>query len=75
MVCFMDKDLLQYRITHEKGGIHTVFAKDPSDAIDQFYNGIKSTIGHHLKICGCFGEEKPLDRSKIVRITKIEEVK
>ena len=62
-----------YLVSHENGSMH-VFADSEEEAVDAFYESIESVIGHHLKICGCFGPKKPLDRSKIVRIIKIEKV-
>jgi acetyl-CoA carboxylase carboxyltransferase component len=67
------KDLRAFIVWHEKGGFVHVLASDEEDAIEQFYEAISSMIGHTLKICGCFGEEKPLDRSKVIRPIKVEE--
>jgi hypothetical protein len=73
----MDRDtatkLKQFIVWHEKGGYIHVFARDKEDAIDQFYEAIRSMICHTLKICSCFGEEKPLDRSKVIRPIRVEE--
>ena len=50
-----------FQVTHERGAM-MVIAKDKDDAVDQFYESISSVIGHTLKICGCFGDPKPIDR-------------
>ena len=62
-----------YLVSHEKGSMN-VFADSEEEATEAFYESIEGMIGHHLKICGCFGEKQHMDRSKIVRITKIEKV-
>jgi len=61
-----------YKVTHERDGYIVVIADDAEDAVDKYYESIESMIGHQLRICGCFGEEKPLDRSKVLGIKKIE---
>lgn len=47
-------ELNQYVVWHEKGGYIVVPAKNPTDAIEQFYDCIASIVGHS-------------DRSKVVR--------
>jgi len=64
------KDFFVY---HERGGYIHVIAKDKEDAVEEFYNALHSIMGHQLKICDCYGESKPIDRDKVVRITKIVE--
>lgn len=59
-------------VHHENGGRIQVYAKDKEDAVEAFYESLKSMIGHALGACDCYKEPKPLDRSKLVRITKIE---
>ena len=63
-----------YAVYHENNGCMNVIANSEEEAREQFYRSIESCIGHHLKICGCYGEKKPMDRSKIVQITKVEMV-
>lgn len=71
----------RFKVYLENNAAHTVIAKTPEEAIEVYYD----SIGHHLKICGCFDEKgnevgidkgikKPLDRIKIVRVIKVEEV-
>ena len=64
----------RYVVSHENGGSMMVLANTEEEAREAFYESIEGCIGHHLKSCGCFGEKKPIDRSKVVRITKIEKV-
>lgn len=64
----------QFRVFHNRGGSISVFAQDKEDAIEEYYRSLESIIGHHLKICGCFGERKPIDRKLVARPTKIEEI-
>ena len=65
---------MYYKVWHEKGSM-MVYAENEEEAIEAYYESVEGMIGHHLKICGCFGEKKPLDRSKVNKIIKIEEVK
>lgn len=65
-------ELKNYWVFHEKNGYHHVLAKDPRDAIEQYYDGLKSIIGHHLKICPCFGDKR-LDRSKVLRPKQVKD--
>ena len=60
-----------FKVHHENGGSIVVQAENEKDAVEKFYESIKGMIGHQWKICKCYGD-KPLDRSKVVRITKIE---
>jgi hypothetical protein len=50
-------------VFHEKEGYIHVLAKDPKDAIEQYYDSIKSMIGHRLRICSCF-ETEPLESER-----------
>lgn len=63
--------MAHYKVHHENGGTIIVEADDENGAVEAFYASIKSMIGHQWKICSCYGD-KPLDRSKVVAITKIE---
>jgi hypothetical protein len=60
-------NLKYFTVLAECGRDHKVIAKDPDEAIEEFYAGIKSIIGHELGICGCKGPERPLDRTKVLR--------
>jgi len=63
-----------FKVLTERGIIHTVLATDPDDAIEAFYRGIKSIIGHTLGICGCNGPERPLDRRKVIRPYEVQDM-
>jgi len=65
-------DLRHFKVFHEKGGFFLVLAKNETDAIEQYYHSLESIIGHQLKICGCFGERKPIDRNEVLRPVKVE---
>lgn len=70
----MNEQLKQFFVWHEKGGYVHVFARDSEDAVEKYYESIESVIGHYMKICACFGEPKHLDRSKVIKPTRVEEV-
>jgi len=63
--------MTHYKLTLENGGSHLVFAETEEEATEAYYESIKSIIGHQLRICGCFGPEQPLDRSKITGIVSM----
>lgn len=65
----------RFLVINEIGAQINVIAKNKIDAVDQYYNSMKSILGHQMKICGCFGLEKPLDRSKIWKPVRVIEVK
>ena len=62
-----------YVVHHENGGTMQVYATDEDDAIEQYYHTLESILGHHLKICDCYGK-KPIDRSKVARPLRVEKV-
>lgn len=60
-----------YIVTHEKG-VMTVIANSKQEAEEQYYKSIEGMIGHHLGICGCSGPKRPLDRTKVSQIVRID---
>jgi hypothetical protein len=54
-------------VVHERGKMH-VLAKDKEDAIEKYYDSLHSMLGHQMGICGCFGNEKPIDRDKVIKL-------
>lgn len=61
-----------YRVHHEAGGYTQVFAENEDGAVEAYYAALEGILGHHLKICECFGEKKPIDRTKVARPTRVE---
>lgn len=45
-------------------GRRTIDLNDPTSIIKD----------QHMKICACFGEPRSLDRSKVIKPTRVEEV-
>ena len=65
-----------FKVIHERGGSIMVYARDQEDAREEYYHAIESIVGHTFKLCTCFNDEaKPIDRTKVLRITGVEEVR
>ena len=65
-----------YRVWHERKGYIQVFAKNEKDAEEEYYHALEGILGHQLGLCLCFNEKrKPIDRSKVLRIVRVELVK
>jgi hypothetical protein len=69
-----DQSERYFKVWKENGGFIFLPAKNEDDAVEEYYDAIRSMIGHAWKICTCYGEPKPLDRSKVVRPIRVEEV-
>ena len=63
-----------FKVYVDNGSVHTLLAENADDAVEEYYKSVASMIGHHLKICGCFGPKKLIDRSKLSAPNKIEEL-
>ena len=62
-------------VFHEKGGYIHVIAQDKEDALEKYYEALEGIMGHQLKICGCFGDKKPIDRSQVLKPVRVVEEK
>jgi hypothetical protein len=49
--------LHDYWVFHERGGFIHVLAKNPKESIEQFFDSVKSMIGHQAGICSCFPKD------------------
>lgn len=61
-----------YKITAEGGQVIYVLAKNKEDAYEEYWKALHSMLAHQDKVCSCFGDEKPLDRSKYSQPVKAE---
>ena len=62
-----------YTVTNDRDQKFAVIAENKEKAVEEYYRSLESTIGHSLKICKCFGDPKPIDRTIVPSIKSIVE--